>query len=215
MILNYTGFHHLHRLKRSVHAFTPNCKDTATLWNPGKIVAASFFTPGVAAAQALTTLTRLGCWLAKQTNATSIALSGLLLHVDSIKHATLQNRVAIDFLLLAHGHGCQDLEGVCCMNLLDHSQSIHASIRTLMEQTKKLQQDDGFFGLDNLLKGWGITGLLLSLVKGGLLFFVIIICIVLIVPCLLTCLQNVMQKMLHQVLMVVTCGERTLQPLSQ
>ena len=81
-----------------------------------------------------------------------------MLDVDSIRHATLQNRAAIDFLLLAHGRGCQDLEGMCCMNLSDHPQSIHASIRTLMEQTKKLQQDDGFFGLDNLLKGWGITG---------------------------------------------------------
>ncbi|KFV54481.1 hypothetical protein N341_12309, partial [Tyto alba] len=35
---------------------------------------------------------------------------------------------AIDFLLLAHRHGCEDFEGLCCMNLSDHSQSIHASI---------------------------------------------------------------------------------------
>ncbi|KGL95489.1 hypothetical protein N301_12407, partial [Charadrius vociferus] len=40
---------------------------------------------------------------------------------------------AIDFLLLAHGHGCQDFDGMCCMNLTDHSQSIHASIQQLME----------------------------------------------------------------------------------
>ncbi|KFV49103.1 hypothetical protein N341_11469, partial [Tyto alba] len=35
---------------------------------------------------------------------------------------------AIDFLLLAHGHGIEDFEGLCCMNLSVHSQSIHASI---------------------------------------------------------------------------------------
>ncbi|KFQ13857.1 hypothetical protein N330_00898, partial [Leptosomus discolor] len=44
----------------------------------------------------------------------------------------------IDFLLLAHGHGCQDFDRTCCMNLTDHSQSIHKSIQQLMEQTKKL-----------------------------------------------------------------------------
>ncbi|KFW96667.1 hypothetical protein N336_00560, partial [Phalacrocorax carbo] len=35
---------------------------------------------------------------------------------------------AIDFLLLAQGHGCQDFDQLCCMNLSDHSESIHKSI---------------------------------------------------------------------------------------
>ncbi|KFW82815.1 hypothetical protein N305_12713, partial [Manacus vitellinus] len=38
---------------------------------------------------------------------------------------------AIDFLLLAHGHGCQEFEGMCCRNFSDHSQSIHESIHQL------------------------------------------------------------------------------------
>ncbi|KFW89098.1 hypothetical protein N305_03547, partial [Manacus vitellinus] len=38
---------------------------------------------------------------------------------------------AIDFLLLAHGHGCKDFEGLWCMNLSDHSESIHKSIDKL------------------------------------------------------------------------------------
>ncbi|KFZ64796.1 hypothetical protein N338_13230, partial [Podiceps cristatus] len=45
---------------------------------------------------------------------------------------------AIDFLLLAHRHGCADFDGMCCMNLSDHSQSIHKSIQDLMDQTHKL-----------------------------------------------------------------------------
>ncbi|KGL75286.1 hypothetical protein N309_14497, partial [Tinamus guttatus] len=32
---------------------------------------------------------------------------------------------AIDFLLLAQGHGCEDFNGLCCMNLSGHSKSIH------------------------------------------------------------------------------------------
>ncbi|KFQ27333.1 hypothetical protein N331_11577, partial [Merops nubicus] len=35
------------------------------------------------------------------------------------------------FLSLAHGHGCQDFDGLCCMNLSDHSSSIHAQIKHL------------------------------------------------------------------------------------
>ncbi|KFW80492.1 hypothetical protein N305_10230, partial [Manacus vitellinus] len=38
---------------------------------------------------------------------------------------------AIDFLLLAHGHGYQEFEGMCCMNFSDHAQSIHQSINQL------------------------------------------------------------------------------------
>ncbi|KFP98005.1 hypothetical protein N330_14397, partial [Leptosomus discolor] len=41
-----------------------------------------------------------------------------------------------DFFLLAHGHRCADFDSMCCMNLSDHSQSIHKSMQQLMEQTK-------------------------------------------------------------------------------
>ncbi|KFQ19734.1 hypothetical protein N332_10296, partial [Mesitornis unicolor] len=57
---------------------------------------------------------------------------------------------AKDFLLLAQGHGCEDFEGMCCMNLSDHSESIHKSIRMLKEGVKKLQVDDGWNWLNNL-----------------------------------------------------------------
>ncbi|KFV51927.1 hypothetical protein N341_03360, partial [Tyto alba] len=35
------------------------------------------------------------------------------------------------FLLLAQGHGCKDFEGMCCMNLSDHLESIHNQLRQL------------------------------------------------------------------------------------
>ncbi|KFO95578.1 hypothetical protein N300_14230, partial [Calypte anna] len=47
---------------------------------------------------------------------------------------------AIDFLLLAQGRGCQDFEGMCCVNLSDHSESIHTSIRYLKQHTQQIQQ---------------------------------------------------------------------------
>ncbi|KFP58574.1 hypothetical protein N322_02220, partial [Cariama cristata] len=44
---------------------------------------------------------------------------------------------AIDFLLLAQGQGCQDFEGLCCMNLSDHSVSIHHHLRQLKDNPQK------------------------------------------------------------------------------
>ncbi|KGL89944.1 hypothetical protein N301_11830, partial [Charadrius vociferus] len=46
---------------------------------------------------------------------------------------------AIDFLLLAQGYRCDDFEGRCCINLSDHSESVHKSIQMLKEGFKKLQ----------------------------------------------------------------------------
>ncbi|KFQ20244.1 hypothetical protein N331_04171, partial [Merops nubicus] len=46
---------------------------------------------------------------------------------------------AIDFFLLAHSHGCEALDGMCCMNLSDHSESVHQSIQKLREGVKKLE----------------------------------------------------------------------------
>lgn len=77
---------------------------------------ASILAPRVATAKALKMLGDLGCWLSKQTNAMSQSLSELLTDVDSIRHATLQNTAAVDFLLLPQGHGCEDFKGMCCMS---------------------------------------------------------------------------------------------------
>ncbi|KFO56915.1 hypothetical protein N302_08968, partial [Corvus brachyrhynchos] len=52
---------------------------------------------------------------------------------------------AVDFLLLAHGHGCKDIEGMCCFNLSDHSKSIHSQLQWLTEHTKKLTVQDSPF----------------------------------------------------------------------
>ncbi|KFQ98058.1 hypothetical protein N306_15212, partial [Opisthocomus hoazin] len=56
---------------------------------------------------------------------------------------------AIDFLLLAQGHGCEDFEGMCCMNLSDHSKSIHKQLQWLEQHANQIQQNQGFF--DGLL----------------------------------------------------------------
>ncbi|KFZ46530.1 hypothetical protein N321_13663, partial [Antrostomus carolinensis] len=46
---------------------------------------------------------------------------------------------AIEFLHLAQGHGCEEFEGMCCMNLSDNSESIHMAIKRLKENVKLLR----------------------------------------------------------------------------
>ncbi|KFQ21562.1 hypothetical protein N331_12701, partial [Merops nubicus] len=55
---------------------------------------------------------------------------------------------AINFLLLAHGHGYKEFVGMCCMNLSDHSVSIHKQIKQQQENMKRLSISDGG------LSGW-------------------------------------------------------------
>ncbi|KFV56361.1 hypothetical protein N341_07959, partial [Tyto alba] len=55
----------------------------------------------------------------------------------------------IDFLLLVHGHGCEDFEGMCCISFSDHSVSIQKQLDQIQENMKKLTVTDG--GLDQWL----------------------------------------------------------------
>lgn len=127
------------RVRRSTQALNEKCDPMVTFWNTAERISASLV-PAIGTAHALASLNKLGCWLAKEANATSVALSTMLMDIKSVEHATLQNRAAIEFWLLAQGHGCEDFDGMCCMNLSDHSESIHKSISNLKQLIKQLQQ---------------------------------------------------------------------------
>ncbi|KFZ61426.1 hypothetical protein N321_00956, partial [Antrostomus carolinensis] len=43
------------------------------------------------------------------------------------------------FLLLAQAHGCEEFDGMCCMNLSEHSESIHMATKRLKENVKQLK----------------------------------------------------------------------------
>lgn len=68
-----------------------------------------------------------------------LTVTGLLTDVNSVRHTTLQNRTAINFLLLTHRHKCKDFDKMYCINLSNHSQSIHASIKPLQNKVTKLK----------------------------------------------------------------------------
>ncbi|XP_066047248.1 uncharacterized protein [Chamaea fasciata] len=49
-----------------------------------------------------------------------------------------------DTKALTQGQGCEDFDGMCCMTLSDHSESIHKSIQKLKELSGELQQNLGW-----------------------------------------------------------------------
>ncbi|RMC02454.1 hypothetical protein DUI87_20847 [Hirundo rustica rustica] len=173
--------------KRSADQLDPNCNSEIFHWAKSKRVAVSLFLLWVAAAKALGELSHLECWVVKQANLTSTAISSLLEDEEITRQATLQNRAAIDYILLLHGHECQEFEGLCCLNLTSKAPNIHAAIRStnsLIGQVKQESED----WIKELCKGWGLTGWWTSIVKTILLFLVILFLVTIafgILPCLI------------------------------
>lgn len=102
-----------------------------------------------------------------------------MLDVDSVTHATLQNRAAIDYLLLGQGHGCEHFYGMCCMNLSDHSESIHASIAKLKEFVNRLLIDDASDWFNSLFQSWSIEGWIVSILKTAFIVILSVMCLLL------------------------------------
>lgn len=139
----------------------------------------------------------LGCWLSRQTSATSKALSELLTDFACTRRATLQNRAAIDFLLLAQGHGCEDFEGMCCMNLSDHCESIHHSIHVLREGVKKLQNTMTRIGLLDCF-GTGVYQGGCLRWQDSLLIVIIIVVVLILFPYLIGCEFKILKGYLQR-----------------
>lgn len=147
----------------------------------------------------------MGCWLSKQSNATALASSGLLADVKDVRHASLQNKAATDFLLLAHGHACKDFEGMCCMNLSDHSESIQKSIQQLKEGVSKRRIDDGTW-LDDLFSGWGLAKWLKKCLTTGLYILVVVVIFLVMLLCFFQCVQRMIDKSIKGIYLVQKGG---------
>ncbi|XP_067153158.1 uncharacterized protein [Apteryx mantelli] len=187
------------RRKRAVTGLSPDCDDRVSLLSPTERVFLSLFVPGAAAGDALKQIGRLACWAEKQANVTTQVIESLLEDQKGLRHAILQDRAAIDFLLLAQGHGCEEFDGMCCMNLSDHSESIHKQLRWLKEHTGRIRQNHGFLDewLTNLfgnLPQW-LTGLLAE----GLRILLILIIIGLCLCVVLSCVKKALLKVAGQV----------------
>ncbi|RMC00376.1 hypothetical protein DUI87_22984 [Hirundo rustica rustica] len=166
------------RQKRDLRAMDPDCDSEIVHWSKGKGVAVTIFLPWVAIAKTLGELAHLECWVAKQANLTTDALTNLLSDEETTRQATLQNRAAIDYLLLLHGHRCEEFEGLCCFNLTSRAENIHDSIRQMKEMVANIKREtDDWLG--GLFGNWGLSGWVTSIIKTILLcLFVLMLVII-------------------------------------
>ncbi|XP_074392078.1 syncytin-2-like [Zonotrichia albicollis] len=181
------------RKRRSVHNLDCSRIGDPQFWGTFKQVVVSTILPGGSANKAMNLAKQLGCWAKSELNKTSQILDMLTTDVQSVNHAVLQNRAAIDFLLLAQGHGCEEFEGMCCMNLSDHSVSIHSKIKELQQGLHNLKEEESF-GIDEWLKSLGLGPWLRNLVIYAIGLLGVILLFLLILPCVFNCIQNMVSR---------------------
>lgn len=121
---------------------------------------------------------------------------------EAEKNTYMGGGTAIDFLLLAQSHGCEDVEGFCCFNLSDHSASIHKQLQWMQGHTQKIKvQADPFGewleGLFGELEPW-LKQMLKTLIVGLAIFLAIMLCLPCFVQLLKACLRNFIEEISRQ-----------------
>ncbi|RMC21914.1 hypothetical protein DUI87_02785 [Hirundo rustica rustica] len=162
--------------KRDLALFDASCDSEIIHWSKVKGVAVTVSLPWVSTAKALGELAHLECWVATQANLTSNALAGLLSDEEVTRQATLQNRAAIDYLLLLHGHRCEEFEGLCCFNLSTKAEDVHKAIQSIWGMVEDIKKETGDW-LSRMFGNWGISGWVGSIIKSLLLVLFIIVLI--------------------------------------
>ena len=83
---------------------------------------------------------RLAGAMAKAFNTTSHATSAISQELGQVREAVLENRAAIDYLLLRHNHGCEEFKGLCCFNLNDSSQLIEHKVKQVNDVVPNIKE---------------------------------------------------------------------------
>ncbi|XP_074391480.1 uncharacterized protein LOC141728562 [Zonotrichia albicollis] len=181
--------------KRDLRQLDPDCNSEIVHWSRLKATAITVFLPWISAAKTMGELGRLECWVAKQANLTSTALSDLLSDEEITRQATIQNRAAIDYLLLLHNHRCEEFEGLCCLDLSSKAENVHATIdkmKTMVNDIKR-ETDDWLSGLFN---GWGLSGWLGSILKTVILVLFILVVVIVVFSIVFGVIRRMVLKLI-------------------
>ncbi|RMB93652.1 hypothetical protein DUI87_29879 [Hirundo rustica rustica] len=162
--------------KRDLALLNANCDSEIIHWSNVKGVAVTVFLPWVSIAKALGELAHLESWVAKQANLTSNALASFLSDEEVTRQATLQNRAAIDYLLLLHEHRCEEFKGLCCFNLSTKAEDVHKAIQNIRDMVNDIKRETGDW-LSGMFGNWGISDWVGSIIRTVLLVLFIIVLI--------------------------------------
>lgn len=198
-------FNHTPRTRRSVE-LTNDCDDSVALPSKAEYVSLAVSLVGVPglATRNSRNINGLACSAAKALNSTSQALHLLTKEQSELRHGLLQNRAAIDYLLMLHHYGCEQMEGMCCFNLTDNSKAIEQQVSHLQNLTHHMKMDTGA-DLWSWLYSWLPDGSwlrhLVVLVAGPLLISLLILLLLCFcIPCLMQCLQNMIRRVTSHLL---------------
>ncbi|XP_059707183.1 uncharacterized protein LOC132329766 [Haemorhous mexicanus] len=184
----------LARPKRDLQNLDPDCDSEIIHWSKPKGVAITLFLPWVSIAKSLGELAHLECWVAKQANLTSAALSDLLTDEEIIRKATLQNRAAIDFLLLLHNHRCEEFEGLCCLNLSSKAEDARTTIQKVQNMVQEIKKETSDW-LGNILSRLGLSSWVGSILKT--VFYVALVIIIVLVAA--SVLWGLLKRLLNKI----------------
>ncbi|XP_064285402.1 uncharacterized protein LOC135305595 [Passer domesticus] len=182
------------RVPRDLKELDSTCDSEIIHWSQPESVAWTIFLPWVSIAKSLGELAHLECWVAKQANYTSSALSELLQDEEITRQATLQNRAAIDYLLLLHDHHCEEFEGLCCLNLSSRAENVRTSIKNIQDMVHEVKQKTVDW-LGDLFEGWGLSGWAASVLKSVLLILFVILVVIISVSLVWTILKRLLIKL--------------------
>ena len=166
---------HLTRARQEL-SLAPDCESDSYLFSPAEYISLTVFGMPITVTSLNVEISRLACAMVKSLSATSEAISAISQELGQFKEAVLENRTAIDYLLLRHNHGCEEFKGLCCFNMTDNSQLIEHKVKQVNETVSKINPRQKFFGID---LSWlpSVTGLREAFVVFILfVFFSIIVC---------------------------------------
>lgn len=132
-------------------------------------------------------ISKLACWGVKAIITTSTAIALLNTEQKALRDAILQNRAAIDFLLLKHHVDCEVMHKMWCFNLINNYNSIQDrlhSLHSFVQQVKESNVGDGWW---ERLTSWLPN---LDWLKSLFVYGIIIIIACIVLCCCAQCIPN-------------------------
>ncbi|CAM4641076.1 unnamed protein product [Lepidochelys kempii] len=147
------------RHKRDAIPLDSTCRSEVTLFSESEAAVLAFSLVGIPGlvVHNYHAVEHLACTVAKAINLTSTVLAQLSHELGKVCQGMLQNRLAVNYLLLCHGHLCQEFAGMCCFNITDAAPSVEADLQHLKQLVKGIHQQTGEDWLGSLFSGWGLS----------------------------------------------------------